>query len=150
MTLLYIANAGMDQDTTQRLLSCRGRENQRARALYVGAGTVPVVGLFIVIGLLLYVFYDRPDLMGGATALAATAWRREDQHLHALHPHPASRRPARAGDGGHLRGGGGDDQFGAECHVLGAGAGFLPPLAREGAAPWPNTTTFRRAARGWA
>jgi hypothetical protein len=34
-------------------------------------GTVPVVGLFIVIGLLLYVFYDRPDLMGGATALAA-------------------------------------------------------------------------------
>lgn len=71
MTLLYIANAGMDQDTTQRLLSCADAKTS-ARGLYMSVlGTVPVVGLFIVIGLLLYVFYDRPDLMGGATALAA-------------------------------------------------------------------------------
>lgn len=72
MTLLYIANAGMDQDTTQRLLSCADAKTS-ARSLYMSVlGTVPVVGMFIVIGLLLYVFYDRPDLMGGATAAAGT------------------------------------------------------------------------------
>jgi len=74
MTLLYIANAGMDQDTTQRLLACHDARAS-ARGLYMSVlGTVPVVGLFIVIGLLLYVFYDRPDLMGGATAVAGSAF----------------------------------------------------------------------------
>lgn len=68
LALLYIANAGMDQDTTQRLLSCKDAKTG-ARSLYLSVlATVPVVGMFIVIGLLLYVFYDRPDLMGGATA----------------------------------------------------------------------------------
>jgi SSS family solute:Na+ symporter len=70
LALLYIANAGMDQDTTQRLLSCKDAR-AGARSLYLSVlATVPVVGMFIVIGLLLYVFYDRPDLMGGATAAA--------------------------------------------------------------------------------
>lgn len=70
VALLYIANAGMDQDTTQRLLSCKDAKTG-ARSLYLSViATVPVVGMFIVIGLLLYVFYDRPDLMGGATAVA--------------------------------------------------------------------------------
>lgn len=70
LTLLYIANSGMDQDTTQRLLACRDAKTG-ARSLYLSVlATVPVVGMFIVIGLLLYVFYDRPDLMGGATAVA--------------------------------------------------------------------------------
>lgn len=70
LALLYIANAGMDQDTTQRLLSCKDAKTG-ARSLYLSViATVPVVGMFIVIGLLLYIFYDRPDLMGGATAAA--------------------------------------------------------------------------------
>lgn len=70
VALLYIANAGMDQDTTQRLLSCRDA-GAGARSLYLSVlATVPVVAMFIIIGLLLYVFYDRPDLMGGATAAA--------------------------------------------------------------------------------
>jgi SSS family solute:Na+ symporter len=70
LALLYIANAGMDQDTTQRLLACKDAR-AGARSLYLSVlATVPVVGMFIVIGLLLYVFYDRPDLMGGATAVA--------------------------------------------------------------------------------
>jgi Na+/proline symporter len=34
MTLLYIANAGMDQDTTQRLLSCADAKTS-ARGLYM-------------------------------------------------------------------------------------------------------------------
>ncbi len=70
LSLLYIANAGMDQDTTQRLLSCRDARTG-ARSLYLSVlATVPVVGMFILIGLLLHVFYQRPELMGGATAAA--------------------------------------------------------------------------------
>ncbi|MET3438158.1 sodium:solute symporter [Sphingomonas sp. 1185] len=72
LALLYIANAGMDQDTTQRLLSCRDAKTG-ARSLYLSVlATVPTVGMFIVIGLLLYVFYDRPDLMVGSGAIAAS------------------------------------------------------------------------------
>ena len=72
LTLLYIANAGMDQDTTQRLLSCKDAKTG-ARSLYLSVlATVPTVGMFIVIGLLLYIFYDRPDLMGGTGAVAAS------------------------------------------------------------------------------
>jgi len=70
LALLYIANAGMDQDTTQRLLSCKDAKTG-ARSLYLSVfATVPVVGMFIVIGLMLYIFYDRPDLMGGTGAVA--------------------------------------------------------------------------------
>lgn len=70
VTLLHTASAGMDQDMTQRLLACRDARTG-ARGLYLSVfATVPVVALFITIGLLLYVFYDRPDLMGGATAQA--------------------------------------------------------------------------------
>ncbi|PCG16077.1 MULTISPECIES: sodium:solute symporter family transporter [Sphingomonas] len=74
VTLLYIANAGMDQDTTQRLLACKDAKTG-ARGLYLSVlATVPVVGMFILIGLLLYVFYDRPDLMGGTTAAAGRSF----------------------------------------------------------------------------
>ncbi|WP_232491851.1 sodium:solute symporter [Novosphingobium kaempferiae] len=72
LSLLYIANSGMDQDTTQRLLACKDAKTG-AKGLYLSVlATVPVVGMFIVIGLLLYVFYDRPDLMGGVTATAGS------------------------------------------------------------------------------
>ncbi|MXP26584.1 sodium:solute symporter [Altererythrobacter indicus] len=72
LSLLYIANAGMDQDTTQRLLSCKDAKTG-ARSLYLSVlVTVPVVGMFIVIGLLLYIFYGRPDLMGGAASVAGS------------------------------------------------------------------------------
>lgn len=67
ITLLFIASSGLDQDTTQRLLACRDARTG-ARGLYASVlGTVPVVAIFITIGLLLHVFYDRPELMGGAT-----------------------------------------------------------------------------------
>lgn len=70
VTLLHTASAGMDQDMTQRLLACRDARTG-ARGLYLSVlATVPVVALFVTIGLLLYIFYDRPDLMRGATAQA--------------------------------------------------------------------------------
>jgi Na+/proline symporter len=39
--------------------------------------TVPVVAIFITIGLLLHIVYDRPELMGGATASAGKAFAGE-------------------------------------------------------------------------
>lgn len=71
IVLLFFASTGLDQDTTQRLLACRNsREGERA--LYVSVlASVPVVLLFMAIGSLLYVFYDRPDLMGRSAAAAA-------------------------------------------------------------------------------
>ncbi|NIJ06734.1 Na+/proline symporter [Sphingomonas vulcanisoli] len=71
VTLLYVGNFGLDQDTTQRLLACPDARTG-SRGLYLSVlAAVPVVAVFITIGLLLYVFYDRPDLMGGSTAATA-------------------------------------------------------------------------------
>lgn len=72
ITLLFFASQGLDQDITQRFLACRDVREGR-RALYASAlASIPVVLLFLAIGSLLYVFYDRPDLMeragGGAAA----------------------------------------------------------------------------------
>jgi SSS family solute:Na+ symporter len=76
IVLLFFASTGLDQDTTQRLLACRD-SGQGERALYVSVlASVPVVLLFMAIGSLLYVFYDRPDLMG-RTAAAGGAFQGE-------------------------------------------------------------------------
>jgi len=67
--LLNIAAYGLDQDMTQRVLACRDGRSA-ARALIVSiALTLPVVLLFLGIGLLLYLFYNHPELSGfGGTA----------------------------------------------------------------------------------
>ena len=71
IVLLFFASTGLDQDTTQRLLACTDSK-EGERALYVSVlAAVPVVLLFMVIGSLLHVFYERPDLMQGASAAAA-------------------------------------------------------------------------------
>jgi len=67
MTLLYIASFGLDQDITQRLLTCR-KDTDGSKALIVSAIIgIPIVWLFISVGQALYIFYDRPDLMIGGT-----------------------------------------------------------------------------------
>ncbi|HTU12584.1 MAG TPA: sodium:solute symporter [Allosphingosinicella sp.] len=77
ITLLFFASMGLDQDITQRFLACRdGKEGRRALYASVVAG-VPVVALFLVIGSLLYIVYQRPDLMGGAGAAAAGTFEGE-------------------------------------------------------------------------
>jgi Na+/proline symporter len=61
--LINAANSGLDQDTTQRLLACDS-EKQGSRALYWSVfASMPVIMLFLFIGSLLYIFYERPDLM---------------------------------------------------------------------------------------
>jgi Na+/proline symporter len=68
ITLLFFASMGLDQDITQRFLACKD-SREGSRALYASVlASIPVVLLFLAIGSLLYVFYDRPDLMGGAGA----------------------------------------------------------------------------------
>jgi len=77
--LLNLGNSGLDQDTTQRLLACRD-SREGSRALYASVlAAMPVVTLFLVIGSLLYIFYDRPDLMGagGAGGAAGTSFAGE-------------------------------------------------------------------------
>lgn len=78
ITLLYIANFGLDQDTTQRLLTCSDHK-QGAKALIISAIiAVPLIWLFISIGQLLHIFYDRPDLInGGAPNIVAQEFQGE-------------------------------------------------------------------------
>jgi len=69
MVLLYIASFGLDQDITQRLLTCKnGNEGAKALILSVIIG-IPLIGLFISIGHMLYIFYDRPDIMSKSTTI---------------------------------------------------------------------------------
>jgi solute:Na+ symporter, SSS family len=71
VTLLYAGNFGLDQDTTQRLLACRDAR-EASRALYASVLiAIPVVMVFVSIGHLLYVFYDRPELMASTGRRAA-------------------------------------------------------------------------------
>ena len=59
--LLNIAAYGLDQDMTQRVLSCKDKkEGERAIVISV-LMTIPVVMIFLFIGLLLYLFYNYPE-----------------------------------------------------------------------------------------
>ncbi|AFU98697.1 sodium:solute symporter [Simiduia agarivorans] len=70
--LLNIAAFGLDQDVTQRVLTCKNA-NEGARAmLFSVLLVIPVMALFMIIGLLLYIVFQRPDLMGGAAMSAPT------------------------------------------------------------------------------
>lgn len=63
LVLLNIAAFGLDQDMTQRALTC-GNAKQASRAMLASVILViPVMLIFIFIGMLLYIFYQRPDLM---------------------------------------------------------------------------------------
>jgi SSS family transporter len=71
ITLLNFGNSGLDQDNTQRLLACRNSK-EGSRALYAATLIgLPVILLFLMIGSLLYLFYDRPELMGQAAGAAS-------------------------------------------------------------------------------
>ncbi len=62
LLLLNIAAYGLDQDMTQRILTCKDK-NEGAKSLIVSILiTIPTASLFLVIGLLLYLFYQHPEL----------------------------------------------------------------------------------------
>lgn len=60
--LLNIAALGMDQDMTQRVLTCQNREAAGRALLSSVLMVIPTMLVFMLIGLLLYLFYQRPDL----------------------------------------------------------------------------------------
>jgi solute:Na+ symporter, SSS family len=77
LVLLNIGNSGLDQDTTQRLLACDSAK-QGSRALYASVwASIPVILLFLMIGSLLHIFYERPDLMGSEGNAVITSFQGE-------------------------------------------------------------------------
>jgi SSS family solute:Na+ symporter len=70
--LLNIAAFGLDQDVTQRMLTCKDSKSATkalVSSIFMG---IPVVLIFVCIGLLLFVYYQRPDLMNSAQDGAPT------------------------------------------------------------------------------
>jgi len=64
--LLTLASHGMDQDLVQRMLTCKNA-GQGAKSVLGGVLIgIPTVILFLTLGLLLSIFYKRPDIMGSA------------------------------------------------------------------------------------
>ena len=61
--LLNIAAYGLDQDMTQRVLSCKDAASGQRSLYYSIVFTVPVVLLFLTIGLLLYLFYRHHEIV---------------------------------------------------------------------------------------
>jgi len=77
VVLLNIGNSGLDQDTTQRLLACEDAR-RGSRALYWAVlASIPVILVFLMIGSLLYIFYQRPDLMVSSTDAVAPTFQGE-------------------------------------------------------------------------
>jgi len=66
ITLLMIAAYGADQDLTQRMLTCRTRRQASGSVITATLLALPVVFIFLLMGLLLFIFFRRPDLMGDA------------------------------------------------------------------------------------
>ncbi|MGD9688319.1 MAG: sodium:solute symporter [Phycisphaerales bacterium] len=68
-SLLNMAAYGADHDMVQRMLTCRSAIRGSASivaAIFMG---IPIVALFLIIGLLLHVFYQQPSLMGNVTPI---------------------------------------------------------------------------------
>ncbi|WP_226667716.1 sodium:solute symporter [Microbulbifer aggregans] len=63
--LLNIAAFGLDQDVTQRLLTCKTPRDGARAVLFSVVLVVPVMAVFMSIGLLLYIFYEKANLLGG-------------------------------------------------------------------------------------
>ncbi len=74
-TIMGIGSYGVDHDLVQRMLTCR--DARRGSASVIGGILlgVPSVALFLIVGLLLWVYYQRPDLTD-ANAVAPTDTRR--------------------------------------------------------------------------
>ena len=60
--LLNIAAFGLDQDMTQRVLSCKNQKEASKSLIVAVLLTIPVVMLFLAIGSLLFVFYMQADI----------------------------------------------------------------------------------------
>lgn len=64
--LLNIAAFGLDQDVTQRMLTCKDSKSATKALVSSIIMGIPVVLIFVCIGLLLFIYYQRPDIMAQA------------------------------------------------------------------------------------
>ncbi len=64
--LMNVAQYGCDQDMVQRMMTCRSTSSATRSMIFSRVISLPIVVLFLVIGLLLYLFYARPDIMGAS------------------------------------------------------------------------------------
>jgi len=62
--LFNMAAYGTDQDLTQRMLTCRNALSGSRSAIQAILLGLPVTFIFMCLGLLLYIFYQKPELMG--------------------------------------------------------------------------------------
>lgn len=63
-TLIGIGSYGTDQDLAQRMLTCRSSARGSWSVIWGILLGIPSVALLMAVGLLLWVFYQRPNLMG--------------------------------------------------------------------------------------
>lgn len=66
-TFVTMATHGIDQDTVQRMLSAKNRKQSAVATILSGLIDLPVVSAFILIGVMLYAYYQAfpaPDLPG--------------------------------------------------------------------------------------
>ncbi|MEM9021386.1 MAG: sodium:solute symporter [Planctomycetota bacterium] len=89
MTAFNAAAFGTDQDLVQRLLTTRSPRQAIGSLLGAIALSIPVTALFLVIGLLLFVFYTRPDVMGDSAPPEALSDSRAVYPQFLLHHLPA-------------------------------------------------------------
>lgn len=69
--LITLASHGTDQDLVQRMLTCKSARKGSWSVISGQLVGIPAVALFMVLGMLLWVYYQRPELMGGVAAEAA-------------------------------------------------------------------------------
>ena len=69
MIVVGVSTHGVDQDMAQRVMTAKSPWHGGWALISSIVIGIPVIGLFMAIGLLLYVFYQRPDLMGTAAPL---------------------------------------------------------------------------------
>ena len=90
--LLNIAAFGLDQDVTQRILTCKTARDGARAVLYSVVMVVPVMAVFMGIGLLLHIFYQNPQLMAGAAVSEPTGGDITVFMHYVLHEMPAGLR----------------------------------------------------------
>jgi Na+/proline symporter len=72
-TFMSVASYGVDHDLAQRMLTARSAWRGGLSLILAQCISVCVVALFMIVGLLLFVFYKRPDVMGAAAPTDALA-----------------------------------------------------------------------------
>jgi Na+/proline symporter len=65
-TFMGVASTGVDHDLAQRMLTAKSALRGSLSLIASQFLSVTVVSLFLIIGLLLYIYYGRPDVMGAA------------------------------------------------------------------------------------